>query len=141
MFSVLQIWENFTGLDPDLIQKLNKKKSASDYMGLLVDYCLLNIYAAFQVKETGQKRNGQDRFSLSKHELTFNMSDKLIAGNDETVHMFFTNPLAVSLTNCKLMLKCSGTVWPMIEKVEDVGTGEVFNHTMIIKARKQRWGS
>ena len=110
-------------------------------MGLLVDYCLLNIYAAFQVKETGQKWNGQDRFSLSKPELTFNMSDKLIAGNDETVNMYFTNPLAVPLTNCKVMLECSGAVWPMIEKVEDVGAGEVFNHTMTFKPRKQRWGS
>ena len=40
-----------------------------DYMGLLVDYCMLKFNAMAQIKETKQSWSGEDDFVMDKPKL------------------------------------------------------------------------
>jgi hypothetical protein len=69
------------------------------------------------------------------------VKDKLTAGKFAIVSLSFTNPLDVPLTNCKVNLECSGAIFPMSEKVEDVESKGEFKHAMTLNPRRQPWWS
>ena len=66
----------------------------------------------------------------------FQIPDRLTAGKFAKVSLSFTNPLDVPLTNCKISLECSGTIWPTEEKVHDVAPKAGFFHTITVRPRK-----
>ena len=53
-----------------------------------------------------------------------------------TITLKFTNPLDIPLTNCRVNLECSGTIWPTKEDVTDVPPKAGFYHTVTVRPRK-----
>merc|ERR1719412_457320 len=97
-----------------------------DYMGNLVDHCMLKINAVIKIKETKQSWSGEDDFIMDKPKLRIGIPDRLTAGRFAKVTLSFTNPLDVPLTKCQISLECSGAIWPTKEKVHDVAAKSGF---------------
>ena len=75
--------------------------------------------------------------------ITVNYISLQVHGNDRltvrklaTITLKFTNPLDIPLTNCRVNLECSGTIWPTKEDVTDVPPKAGFYHTVTVRPRK-----
>ncbi len=107
-----------------------------DYLGRMVDYCMMKIYALIRVKETNQTWSDEDDFVLEKPKLKVEVT----GGGDDgaprrhrlcRVEVRVPNPLPVALTGCRVSLECAGVVRKTTEKL-----GELQPNTTVVERVK-----
>jgi hypothetical protein len=108
----------------------------SDYMGRLVDYCMVKIYALIRIEETNQTWSEEDDFILDKPKLVAEPLGRLQTGRLGRIKLSFVNPLDVELTNCRLTTEAPGTIREVREKLPDVGPKATFIHSVLVTPRK-----
>lgn len=100
-----------------------------DYLGRLVDYCMVKIYALIRVRETNQTWSDEDDFVLEKPKLKVTLPQgparkhRLLSVDVEV-----RNPLPVALTGGRLAAECAGVVRRTTERVGEVPPGETVRH-------------
>ncbi len=130
----------------------------ADYMGKLVDYCMVKIYSLIKVKETGQTWSEEDDFVLEKPKLNIEVTTSSVSLRDNTINasllsvqvsdggrlqrgrpgrvrLWFRNPLEVPLSRCKVTVETAG-LSPVKEAVPDVEPGATFTHTALVTPTK-----
>ena len=89
-----------------------------NYLGRLVENCMLKIYSMIKVKETNQIWSEEDDFVLEKPKLEVKIEEARLERNRlGHVRVRFQNPLDVPLTLCKLRIEGNGGFKDLKEKV------------------------
>ncbi|WAR13579.1 TGMH-like protein [Mya arenaria] len=110
-------------------KKLEFLVKAEDYLGSLVDHCLITISCVCVVKETRQHFVGRDELRLRKPHLTVKAPASAKVGEKFNVEVTFVNPLKLTLTNCELRAEGPGLQKPAIYKQSNVNANAEFKGT------------
>ena len=105
-------------------------------MDLLVDYCMVKVYAVVRVVETNQFWSEEDDFTLCKPSLKVEPVGQLQAGRLGRIRLSFVNPLDVPLTRCRITLESPGAFYPISEQVSNVSAKRSFQHEVLVTPRR-----
>lgn len=107
-----------------------------DYMGRLVDYCMMKIYTLIKVKETNQTWSEEDDFVLEKPKLKITVLNRLQLGRSGQIQVSFMNPLDVPLTQCRITLDGSGAFDEVKHQLGDIPAKGRCLHTLVVRPKK-----
>jgi len=110
---------------------------AQDYLDKLIDDGKLKIYAHATVEETKQNWANSDFVDLDKPDLIVTlMTPGAQVGRPLVVDVSFINPLAVTLTDCKLMIEGPGVERTKTIQLRDVKPGDVVSEVVALRPRR-----
>eukprot|EP00095_Tigriopus_kingsejongensis_P000537 maker-scaffold356_size197960-snap-gene-0.33 protein:Tk00537 transcript:maker-scaffold356_size197960-snap-gene-0.33-mRNA-1 annotation:"hypothetical protein TcasGA2_TC013507" len=112
-----------------------------EYMGRLVDYCMMKIYTMIKVKETNQTWSEEDDFVLEKPKLKLRVANRFQMGRSGQVQITLTNPLEVPLTKCKMTLDGSGAFDEVKNSLADISPKMSITHSIMLKPKKMGGGT
>lgn len=110
---------------------------AQDYLPKIIDDGKLKIYAHATVEESQQSWSGSDFVEMDKPELIVTlMTPGAAVGRPLVVDVSFINPLAVTLTDCKLMIEGPGVERTKVLQLRDVKPNNVFSEVVALRPRR-----
>lgn len=110
---------------------------AQDYLNKMIDDGKLKIYAHATVDETKQNWANSDFVELDKPDLIVTlMTPGAQVGRPLVVDVSFINPLAVTLTDCKLMIEGPGVERTKIIQIRDVKPNDVISEVVALRPRR-----
>lgn len=110
---------------------------AQDYLKKMIDDGKLKIYAHAAVEETKQNWANTDFVEMDKPDLYVTlMTPGAQVGRPLVVDVSFINPLAVSLTDCKLMIEGPGVERTKIIQIRDVKPNDVVSEVVALRPRR-----
>ncbi|XP_059138546.1 protein-glutamine gamma-glutamyltransferase K-like [Physella acuta] len=109
-----------------------------DYMNKLNPEATMIVYASLNVKATKQQFALSEPFSLSKPSLDFTIPDVIVAKQQVTGTVSFTNPLEVSLTSATICLDGTSIISDQVHPLKKaIKPGEKVSFDFTICPRRQ----
>lgn len=110
---------------------------SQDYLNKMIDDGKLKIYAHATVEETKQNWASSDFVDMDKPDLLVTlMTPGAQVGRPLVVDVSFLNPLAVTLTECKLMIEGPGVERTKIIQIRDVKPNNVLSEVIALRPRR-----
>ncbi|KAG8222477.1 hypothetical protein J437_LFUL000839 [Ladona fulva] len=82
-------------------EELSLSVTPDDYLGKLVEYCIMKVYAIATVTETRQTWAEEDDFQVLKPSIDIQGPKTITVGKPASLTFSFKNPLKMKLQNCK----------------------------------------
>jgi len=110
---------------------------AQDYLPKIIDDGKLKIYAHCTVEETKQDWSNTDFVEMDKPDLIVTlMTPGAQVGRPLVVDVSFINPLATTLTDCKLMIEGPGVERTKVIQIRDIKPGDVVSEVVALRPRR-----
>jgi len=110
---------------------------SQEYLVKMIDDGKLKIYAHAHVEETKQNWANSDFVEMDKPDLLVTMmTPGAQVGRPLVVDVSFVNPLAVTLTDCKLMIEGPGVERTKIIQIRDVKPRDVLSEVVALRPRR-----
>ncbi|CAH1779163.1 unnamed protein product [Owenia fusiformis] len=103
--------------------KVEMKVDPSDYLGKLVDMCMIRMNLMASIIETKQVHCESDDFRLIKPDIDIKAPDAVNVAEEFSVEAKFINPLPTPLTNCEFTVEGPGLQKPVKVKIASVPSG------------------
>ncbi|XP_021954113.1 hemocyte protein-glutamine gamma-glutamyltransferase [Folsomia candida] len=113
---------------PDSNEELRMTVLPDEYMGKLVEYGIMKMFAICAVDETNQAWSEEDDFQVVKPPLNIKVTSNLTAGKPAYATFSFINPLKRNLTKCVINYEGPFLVRFSEINLKDVGIGEELEY-------------